>query len=176
MVRTLALGSTVILLGCMGPNPGGPEPAEDCSGEGLPADGTGLPPRTVELGYGNRDATWRSWDPGETVKYVQGGQGFTMLTPDLRVERAGSDPDPLCLRLSMEHFNEDGTPHLESEGGDPLVYTDFILFRDGGDSNYAGPVFDIFYDPHFDVDLELRTTVVGLDFVATGSIVVHVQR
>lgn len=170
----LLTASLTLLCGCPLFSPDGPDrdPAEDCSGEGLPADADGLALVSVEIGRGLEDGAFTPYADGDDMKLFTGFQGAEMLTPDFRVDAPDDAPDELCLRVELRHESPEGAI---LDGGE---YYEYLVFRrdDGGDGFTAGPMFDTLYQEGPGSQLQLRATVLGPDFAGEQAVTVILRR
>ncbi len=192
----LAFALPLLLIGCDGGESGpgtdsGVPPATDSgigpmSDAGPTTDDSGLPPAPPDcsptlggirdgvpggpepvLLIGTRDETgFHAWADGETVPYIWGFQGGTMVMPVLRVEDSGFMDDPLCVHSRIANaFTDEGMPVDVPE----FLQDVELHVRDGGYE--TDPIFDqISYDTPEGRALSMEATI-SLDmFSVTSSI------
>lgn len=145
----------ILVLGC-GP---GPEPQPE-----IPAQAsfcgavTGAEPtetRKVELGHGPA-SDFEPYSHGEEINVVTGGQGATMITPFVRVEKKAADGPEACFRVRLAEgdleFSSEWNIQFQEEGGS--------LVSDGA----------LYFITYSTEDVELILTVEGDGFSATSSV------
>lgn len=158
------LAKLILLLGVSSsagcPDPG-PEPGEDCIAQRPAAELSSLPTRVVELGSGT-GADFRAWTEGASVPVTVGGQGFSMLTPSLRLAADGEGMSDACYWVNLEPVTADGETSADGigwfEGG--------LVFSPGSDGLTAGPIFSPLENDTPGQAVYYRVTVASEDFVA----------
>jgi hypothetical protein len=156
----MVLSSTAaaLLTGCgpWGPGPSAdiPDQASYCS----PSFEELFPEtREVDLGFGP-PSDFVPYAEGDEIETIAGGQGATMITPFVRVEKGVDDGAEPCFRVRVE------------EGGDVEAFASEwnIQFHEEGDHLSSGGA--LYFITYTVGDVRLTVTVHGKGFSGTKSV------